>query len=118
MTTYLVTGATGFIGGNLTQRLLARGGTVHAIVREGSRERFEATAQHWPGGEKLKLVSGDLLEPVMGVSEEWIAENRGKIDHAFHLAAIYDMTASEARNEELNTGGTCLLYTSPSPRDS
>ena len=109
MTTYLLTGATGFIGGNLTQRLLARGDTVHAIVREGSRERFEATAQHWPGGEKLKLVSGDLLEPMMGVSEEWIAEHRGKIDHAFHLAAIYDMTASEARNEELNTGGTAHL---------
>lgn len=109
MTTYLVTGATGFIGGNLTQRLLARGDTVHAIVRESSRERFEATAQHWPGGEKLKLVSGDLLEPMMGVSEEWIAEHRGKIDHLFHLAAIYDMTASEARNEELNTGGTAHL---------
>ena len=44
MTTYLVTGATGFIGGNLAQRLLARGDTVHAIVREGSRERFEAKA--------------------------------------------------------------------------
>ena len=109
MTTYLVTGATGFIGSNLVQRLLARGESVHAIVREGSRERFEATAQHWPGGEKLKLVSGDLLEPMMGVSEEWIAEHRGKIDHAFHLAAIYDMTASEARNEELNTGGTAHL---------
>jgi len=109
MTTYLVTGATGFIGSNLVQRLLARGESVHAIVREGSRERFEATAQHWPGGEKLKLVSGDLLEPMMGVSDEWIAEHRGKIDHAFHLAAIYDMTASEARNEELNTGGTAHL---------
>ncbi len=109
MTTYLVTGATGFIGSNLVQRLLARGESVHAIVRESSRERFEATAQHWPGGEKLKLVSGDLLEPMMGVSEEWIAEHRGKIDHAFHLAAIYDMTASEARNEELNTGGTAHL---------
>ncbi|CAB4346377.1 unannotated protein [freshwater metagenome] len=109
MTTYLVTGATGFIGSNLTQRLLARGGTVYAIVREGSRERFEATAQHWPGGEKLKVVSGDLLEPSMGVTEEWVAEHRGKIDHVFHLAAIYDMTASEARNEELNTGGTAHL---------
>ncbi len=109
MTTYLVTGATGFIGSNLVQRLLAGGDTVHAIVREGSRERFEATAQDWPGAEKLKVVSGDLLEPSMGVSEEWIGKQRGKIDHLFHLAAIYDMTASEARNEELNTGGTAHL---------
>ena len=109
MTTYLLTGATGFIGGNLTQRLLARGDTVHAIVRESSRERFEAMAQHWPGGENLKVVSGDLLEPMLGLSDEWIGEHRGKIDHLFHLAAIYDMTASEARNEELNTGGTAHL---------
>ncbi len=109
MTTYLVTGATGFIGSNLVQRLLARGESVHAIVREGSRERFEAQLQHWPGGENLKLVSGDLLEPGMGVSAEWIDQHRGKIDHVFHLAAIYDMTASQARNEELNTGGTAHL---------
>jgi NAD(P)-dependent dehydrogenase (short-subunit alcohol dehydrogenase family)/thioester reductase-like protein len=78
-------------------------------VRESSRERFEAMAQHWPGGENLKVVSGDLLEPMLGVSDEWIGEHRGKIDHLFHLAAIYDMTASEARNEELNTGGTAHL---------
>ena len=109
MTSYLVTGGTGFIGRNLVERLLASGGDVHLIVRESSHERVEAIAQRWTGGDKLKVVSGDLLQPALGVDPDWVEEHRGKIDHLFHLAAIYDMTASEARNEELNTGGTAHL---------
>ena len=38
---YFVTGATGFIGRNLVQRLLKREGTVYALVRAGSRGRLE-----------------------------------------------------------------------------
>ena len=38
---YFVTGATGFIGHNLVQRLLQREGTVYALVRAGSRGRLE-----------------------------------------------------------------------------
>ncbi|MSX01566.1 MAG: SDR family oxidoreductase [Actinobacteria bacterium] len=109
MTSYLVTGGTGFIGRNLVERLLARGGEVHVVARGGSRERIEAMAQRWDGGENLRIVVGDLVEPMMGVDEAWIEAHRGKIDHVFHLAAIYDMTAPAARNEELNTGGTAHL---------
>ena len=38
---YFVTGATGFIGRNLVERLLQREGTVFALVRAGSRGRLE-----------------------------------------------------------------------------
>ena len=38
---YFVTGATGFIGRNLVQRLLQREGTIYALVRAGSRGRLE-----------------------------------------------------------------------------
>ena len=34
------------------------------------------------------------------------SEHRGEIDHFFHLAAIYDMTAADELNEQLNVGGT------------
>ena len=34
---YFVTGATGFIGRYLVERLLKRDGTIYVLVREGSR---------------------------------------------------------------------------------
>ncbi len=34
---YFVTGATGFIGRNLVEQLLEREGTIHVLVRDGSR---------------------------------------------------------------------------------
>jgi NAD(P)-dependent dehydrogenase (short-subunit alcohol dehydrogenase family)/thioester reductase-like protein len=49
---------------------------------------------------------GDLVEPNLGVSDEQVAALRGQIEHVFHLAAIYDMTASEEANERLNVAGT------------
>ncbi len=35
---YFVTGATGFIGRHLVERLLAREGDIYVLVREGSLE--------------------------------------------------------------------------------
>ena len=42
MTTYFVTGATGFIGRHLVERLLEREGDIHVLVREGSRDKLDA----------------------------------------------------------------------------
>ncbi|MGH2949799.1 MAG: SDR family oxidoreductase [Solirubrobacteraceae bacterium] len=96
--TYFVTGATGFIGRHLVERLLDRDGDIHVLVREGSTEKLD----RWRGTERVKPVLGDLSEPRLGVDPDQL----GQIDHFFHLAAIYDMTADEARNEQLNVGGT------------
>ena len=41
MTAYFVTGATGFIGRHLVERLLEREGDIHVLVREGSREKLD-----------------------------------------------------------------------------
>ncbi len=51
-------------------------------------------------------VIGDLGEPDLGIDPEWIESHRGDIEHFFHLAAIYDMTASDEMNETMNVGGT------------
>jgi thioester reductase-like protein len=40
--TYFVTGATGFIGKRLMERLLARQGTIFVLVREQSRDKVAA----------------------------------------------------------------------------
>ena len=43
----LVTGAAGFIGRNLVERLLQREGTIYALVRAGSRGRLEELRTGW-----------------------------------------------------------------------
>lgn len=104
---YFVTGATGFIGRYLVQELLAhRDGEIHLLCRESSRGRLDALIAQWGGSSRLVPVVGDLRSDQLGVDPDWIAEHRGSIDHFFHLAAIYDMTASEELNETLNVGGT------------
>ncbi|QEC47807.1 SDR family oxidoreductase [Baekduia soli] len=104
---YFVTGATGFIGRHLVEELLRnRSGDVHVLVRATSRDRLDELIASWPDGDRVKPVTGDLALPMLGVDEAWIAEHRGAIDHFFHLAAIYDMTADEERNERLNVDGT------------
>jgi thioester reductase-like protein len=104
--TYFVTGATGFIGRHLVERLLKRDGDIHVLVREGSQERLDALIARWGQPERIKKVVGDLQEPRLGLSDEQIDELRGQIEHVFHLAAIYDMTAPDEANEKLNVEGT------------
>jgi thioester reductase-like protein len=110
---YFVTGATGFIGRYLVRQLLQqRSGKVYVLVREGSTGRLEELTEDWRetvGASAVKRivpVVGDLRKPLLGVSEERIAELHGNVEHFFHLAAIYDMTAPAERNAALNVGGT------------
>jgi thioester reductase-like protein len=104
--TYFVTGATGFIGRHLVERLLERDGDIHVLVREGSQERLDALIARWGQPERIKKVVGDLQEPRLGLSDQQVDELRGQIEHVFHLAAIYDMTAPDEANEKLNVEGT------------
>ncbi len=99
---YFVTGATGFIGRHLVERLLEREGDIHVLVREGSRDKLDALIERWGAGDRIKPVVGDLSESRLGIDPASLP----KIDHFFHLAAIYDMTADETRNALLNVGGT------------
>jgi NAD(P)-dependent dehydrogenase (short-subunit alcohol dehydrogenase family) len=103
---YFVTGATGFIGRNLVEQLLEREGTIYVLVREGSRGRLEELKSRWGApDDRIVAVSGDLSQEQLGCGDQ-IAELKDKVDHFFHLAAIYDMTADADSQRLANVEGT------------
>src|SRR3954447_23168509 len=105
---YFVTGATGFIGRHLVQELLDnRDDEILVLVRDRSLPRIEALRRSWgSAASRVTPVVGDLDRPALGVTRSWVRAHADEIDHFFHLAALYDMTASDELNERLNVGGT------------
>ena len=76
------------------------------LVRQQSIGRLQATAAALPGGDRIVPLPGDLTQDKLGVTAAARRRLRGKVDHVVHLAALYDMTAGEERNDEVNVEGT------------
>ncbi len=88
----LVTGATGFVGGHLCERLLAEGHEVLALARPGSRRAV------------LEPLHVELVEGTLD-STNVFARVAGRCDMVFHLAALTKaLDRGEFRN--VNVQGT------------
>ncbi|MBJ7330181.1 MAG: SDR family oxidoreductase [Solirubrobacteraceae bacterium] len=103
--TYFVTGATGFIGRNLIERLLRRDVDIAVLVRESSAERLDQLIERWGARGRVTPVIGDLSQHRLGLDESDLAA-LGDVTEFFHLAAMYDMTAADDINRTLNVDGT------------
>jgi thioester reductase-like protein len=105
--TYFVTGATGFVGRFLVDKLLQRKGNITVLVRKGSEKRLEAIAERMGWDRKrITVVNGDLSKPKLGLSAAQVKALAGKVQHFFHLAAIYDLAADAEAQKVANVEGT------------
>ena len=104
---YFVTGATGFIGRFLVSNLLKRKGTIHVLLRKGSEKKLDAiaTSMGWDR-KRIVVVTGDLSKPKLGLPAAKVKALQGKVQHFFHLAAIYDLSADAASQQVANIDGT------------
>jgi NAD(P)-dependent dehydrogenase (short-subunit alcohol dehydrogenase family) len=105
--TYFVTGATGFIGRQLLERLLERKGVVYCLVRKASLGKLVQLREQLGVDEsRLVAVTGDLVKPNLGVTPAQQRELAGKVKHFFHLAALYDLAADAQSQVAANVEGT------------
>jgi NAD(P)-dependent dehydrogenase (short-subunit alcohol dehydrogenase family) len=105
---YLITGASGFIGKRLTRHLLSRPeAKVYVLIRNPTPERLEGLRGFWGADASRAIaVAGDLTLPHCGIDQTTIDDLRGRIDHVFHLGAIYDLGADAQEEMRVNIEGT------------
>ena len=104
---YFVTGATGFIGRFLLAQLLEREGTIYALCRASSLDKLDDLRERLGADEdRIVPVIGDLSGPARRLPQEEVERLNGKIEHFFHLAAIYDLTADADSQRVANVEGT------------
>ena len=93
MPRYFVTGATGFVGGELTKQLIGRGHHVVALIRAPEKAALLKALG-------VELHVGDITD-----RESLVAPMRGA-DGVFHVAAWYKVGVNEPAAEAINVGGT------------
>jgi NAD dependent epimerase/dehydratase len=103
----LVTGAGGFIGSHVAERLAELGAQVRALVRYNSRNDW-GRLELLPAAVKneIEVVTGDLTDPH---STSRIAQGCGVIFHLAALIAIPYSYIAPAQYVAVNCGGTLNL---------
>lgn len=105
---YLVTGGSGFIGKRLIRALLERPDShIYLLMRHPTADRLTRLYRYWDTDEaRVTAIKGDVTERDLGIDASEREAMVGKIDHVFHLAAIYDLDADPEAELRTNIEGT------------
>jgi thioester reductase-like protein len=111
----LVTGATGFLGHALLERLLCEPGLVVTCLVRADDDAQAAARLLWtaqrarsavrPGG-RLRVVAGDLARPRLGLPEPRYRELTRDVAAVYHCAAEVSFAAPYAALRAANVTGT------------
>lgn len=93
MAKYFVTGATGFVGGEIVKQLVGRGHKVIALVRSPQK----ATILRALG---VEIHAGDITD------RETLKAPMTGVDGVFHVAAWYKVGVKEPLADQINVDGT------------
>ncbi|MFD0660346.1 non-ribosomal peptide synthetase [Thermocatellispora tengchongensis] len=114
--TFLLTGATGFLGAHLVAELLGRtAGNLVCLVRAGSpehalrrvRENLAAYGLGWVAGDpRLSALPGDLAAPRLGLDAGDFAGLARRIDAICHNGGLVDFARPYALLRPANVSGT------------
>mgnify|MGYP001490480082 CR=1 FL=1 len=91
--TVLVTGGTGYIGGEVIERLLAKGHSVHTTVRNLAKSEPRLRARWQRAGERLSVFQADLMS-----DEGWAEANVG-CDAVAHVASPFPLSVPKNKND-------------------
>jgi dihydroflavonol-4-reductase len=87
----IITGVSGFVGGNLARVLISQGAEVKGLIRQ-DRRAVE--------GLDIQLLEGDLLDP------QFLKRAFQDADVVYHLAATISLTGNSPQMKVINVVGT------------
>ena len=93
MAKYFVTGATGFIGGEIVKQLVGRGHKVVALVRSPDKAAMLKALG-------VEIHAGDIT------NRETLKAPMTGVDGVFHVAAWYKVGVKEPHADQINVDGT------------
>lgn len=112
--TILVTGATGFLGSHITNKLVEEGKNVIVLVRgETAEQRVKATMHNYfkkDISSNITVVSGDMTKKYLGLGKEEFIQLALKIDAIIHAAADVRHFGNRDHFEKVNVEGTKNIF--------
>ena len=115
--TYLVTGATGFLGRRLVTQLLGDDEAAHVIAMARPMDPQQEETQRYiavhadDAFARVEWITGDITQPMLGLDEARLAvlAATGELN-VVHLAALYDLEVDEGPSKALTLDGAVRAY--------